>query len=141
MSLIPAFEIGIWNAWIFVIGYLLPPIISILCSRGKATSKRWNVSAPIRHEKILNVISTTIMFAGVIYSIFLPLQLGKAWFFAGLGIFSIALIISLSAAIVRNTCLWSSSAERLFQELFQLFVQERLCREFAVSLSVFEGLR
>jgi protein-S-isoprenylcysteine O-methyltransferase Ste14 len=103
MSLIPAFEIGIWNAWIFVIGYLLPPIISILCSRGKETLKRWNISVPIRHEKLLNVISTAIMFAGVIYSIFLPLQLGRVWFFVGLVFFLIALVISLSAIFISRT--------------------------------------
>ena len=103
MSLIPAFEIGIWNAWIFMIGFLLPPIISILCSKGKTTSKRLNVSVPIKHEKLLNVISTAIFFTGFIYSIFLPLQLGKVWFFMGLVIFLIALVISLSASFIART--------------------------------------
>ena len=99
MSLIPAFELGFWNAWIFMIGFLLPPIISILCSKGKATSKRWAVSVPIKHEKLLNIISTVTLVAGFIYSIFLPLQLGKVWFFMGLVIFLIALVISLSASL------------------------------------------
>ena len=103
MSLIPAFEIGIWNAWIFMIGFLLPPILSTYCSKGKATSKRWNVSVPIRHEKLLNVISTVIMLAGVIYSIFLPLQIGKVWFFIALVIFLIALVISLSGTFISRT--------------------------------------
>ena len=66
MSLVPAFELGLWNAWIFMIGFLLPPILSTYCSKGKATSKRWNVSVPIKHEKLLNVISTVIMLAGVL---------------------------------------------------------------------------
>jgi len=103
MSLIPAFEIGIWNAWIFIIGFLLPPILSILCSKGKATSKKWMVSVPIKHEKLLNVISTVIMVVGFIYSIFLPLRLGKVWFFIGLVIFLIALVISLSATFISRT--------------------------------------
>jgi protein-S-isoprenylcysteine O-methyltransferase Ste14 len=41
--------------------------------------------------------------AGVIYSIFLPLQLGKVWFFIGLVIFLIALVISLSATFISRT--------------------------------------
>lgn len=98
MSLIPAFEIGLWNAWIFMIGFLLPPLISILYGKGKTTSKKWMVSVPIKHEKLLNIISTATMIAGFIYSIFLPLQLGKVWFFIGLVIFLIALVISLSAS-------------------------------------------
>ena len=103
MSLIPTFEIGFWNAWIFMIGFSLPPILSILCSKVKATSKRWTVSVPIKHEKLLNVISTVIMAVGVIYSIFLPLKLGKVWFFMGLVIFLMALVISLSATFIART--------------------------------------
>jgi len=98
MSFIPAFELGLWNAWIFMIGFLLPPILSILFTKSKATSKKWAVSVPIKHEKLLNVISTVIIVAGFIYSIFLPLQLGKVWFFIGSVIFLIALVISLSAS-------------------------------------------
>jgi protein-S-isoprenylcysteine O-methyltransferase Ste14 len=100
ISLIPAFEIGLWNAWIFMIGFLLPPFISILYGKGKATSKKWMVSVPIKHEKLLNIISTVIIVAGFIYSIFLPLQLGKVWFYIGLVIFLIALVISLSATFI-----------------------------------------
>ncbi len=104
MSITPAFELGIWNAWIFMICVFLPPIISIFGSKGKATSKRLAASVPIKHEKLLNVISTVTSVAGFIYSIFLPLQLGKAWFFMGLAIFLIALVISLSATFfVRTT--------------------------------------
>ncbi|GAG66568.1 unnamed protein product [marine sediment metagenome] len=104
MSIKPAFELGIWNAWIFMIWFFLPPIISICGSKGKATSKRLAVSVPIKHEKLLNVISTATFVAGFIYSIFLLLQLGKVWFFMGLVIFLIALVISLSATFfVRTT--------------------------------------
>ena len=104
MSLIPDFELGVWNAWIFIICVYLPPFISILGSKGKTTSKRLNVSVPIKHEKLLNVISTAIGVAGIIYSIFLPLHLGTIWFFAGLVIFLIALVFFLSATFfVRTT--------------------------------------
>ena len=105
MSITPAFELGIWNAWIFMICFYLPSIILILGSKGKTTSKRLAVSVPIKHEKLLNVISTAIMVAGFIYSIFLPLQLGKVWFFIGLVIFLIALVISLSATFISRTTL------------------------------------
>jgi protein-S-isoprenylcysteine O-methyltransferase Ste14 len=104
MSLIPAFELGIWNAWIFMIGFLLPPIISMVYGKGKATSKRWAVSVPIKHETLLNVISTAVMVASFVYSIFLPLQLETVWFFLGVVIFLIALSFSLSASFyVRTT--------------------------------------
>ena len=104
MSLIPAFELGLWNAWIFMICAYLVPFISIFISKDKTKLKRLNVSVPIKHEKLLNVISTAIWIAGIIYSIFLPLQLGTIWFFLGLVIFLIALVFSLSATFfVRTT--------------------------------------
>jgi protein-S-isoprenylcysteine O-methyltransferase Ste14 len=104
MSLIPAFELGVWNAWIFMIWFYLPQIILIFGSKGKTTSKKLAVSVPIKHEILLNAISTAIAFAGFIYSILLPLQLGTVWFFLGLVIFLIALVISLSATFfVRAT--------------------------------------
>jgi len=104
MPLIPNFKIGLWNAWIFMIWFYLPLFISIYGSKGKTTSKRLAVSVPIKHEKLFNVISTATLVARFIYSIFIPLQLGKVWFFMGLLIFLIALVISLSATFfVRTT--------------------------------------
>jgi protein-S-isoprenylcysteine O-methyltransferase Ste14 len=100
MSIIPDLEIGLLNAWIFMIGFLLPPIISILLTKNKDTSKKWAVSVPIKHEKLLNIVSTIIFIIGFIYSFFLPLQLEEVWFFIGLVIFIIALIISLSASFI-----------------------------------------
>ena len=104
MSLIPEFELGLWNAWIFMICGYLVPFILIFGSKGKNTSKRLNVSVPIKHEKLLNIISTAILVAGIIYSIFLPLQLGTIWFFVGSVLFLIALVIFLTAIFfVRTT--------------------------------------
>jgi protein-S-isoprenylcysteine O-methyltransferase Ste14 len=104
MSPVPAFELGLWNAWIFVLCGYFVPFLLMSGSTGKAALKRLNVSVPIQHEKVFNVVSTAIMVAGVIYSIFLPLQLGTLWFFMGFVIFLVALVISLSATFfVRTT--------------------------------------
>jgi protein-S-isoprenylcysteine O-methyltransferase Ste14 len=104
VSLIPEFKLGLWNAWIFMIWYYLPLIIFSLEGKGKTSLSKLMVSVPIRHEKLVNVISTAIVVAGFIYSIFLPLQLGTEWFFTGSVIFLIGLVISLSAAFfVRAT--------------------------------------
>ena len=97
MSLVPEFELGLWNAWIFMISSYLLPMILIFGSTGKTSLKRLNVSVPIQHEKLLNVISTAIWVAGIFYSIFLPLQIGRVWFFMGSIIFLIAVVIFLSA--------------------------------------------
>jgi protein-S-isoprenylcysteine O-methyltransferase Ste14 len=96
MSLIPSFEIGIWNAWIFMIWLIISPILSSIAIKGKEETKRLRASATIKHEKMLNVISMSAVVFGFIYSIFLPLKLNTIWFYIGLIIFLIGLTIDFS---------------------------------------------
>ena len=35
MSLIPAFQIGVWNAWIFMLCSLIPLFLALLASKGR----------------------------------------------------------------------------------------------------------
>ncbi|MFC2056186.1 methyltransferase family protein [Chloroflexota bacterium] len=99
MSLIPAFEIGLWNAWIFTFYILfllfLPTLINKF-NKG-ATRKREifiRMSSDVSRSKAEKVcgffsygfFSWLIFFLLYIYSIFLPLQSGTKWFYIGLPI-------------------------------------------------------
>jgi protein-S-isoprenylcysteine O-methyltransferase Ste14 len=87
MSLIPAFEIGVWNAWIFM-------VIVFLCVFLSQTVK--GVGEKIAHgeeEKKLSIIVGLFSIILSIYSVFLPLKLSTAWFYAGLSIYVLGLII------------------------------------------------
>lgn len=101
MILKPAFEIGIWNAWILqVLFYLSMFIPDILIGKeARKKSKRMSQFPPFKKiEKILAVSSHAIIMPLVfIYSIFLPLKLGTAWLYAGLFIFAVSLVISITA--------------------------------------------
>jgi protein-S-isoprenylcysteine O-methyltransferase Ste14 len=93
MLLIPAFEIGIWNAWIFM-GCSLIPVIFLfmpLVSRGQ---KEKTAFTTYFNKMQKNAFSTTqlIFFILIIYSIFVPLKLGTAWFYAGLPIYLLGLV-------------------------------------------------
>jgi protein-S-isoprenylcysteine O-methyltransferase Ste14 len=104
MSLIPAFEIGVWNAWILqVLSFLILSTPNILMSKEeKERVNRGSESAALsklsKHEKWL-ALSThfVIMPLVFIYSIFLPLKIGTAWLYVGLPIIALALIMSLIA--------------------------------------------
>jgi protein-S-isoprenylcysteine O-methyltransferase Ste14 len=93
MSLIPAFEIGIWNAWIFtiwlVIAFFLVPLNIIPKGREEGSDFTAEFSKTqkyaIRSMHIIYLLS-------IIYSIFVPLKLGTAWFYAGLPIYLLGLI-------------------------------------------------
>ncbi|KPL15736.1 MAG: hypothetical protein AMS26_06805 [Bacteroides sp. SM23_62] len=99
MSLIPAFEIGLWNGWILWALQFASMIIHdlFMSHDAKRRTRRASQFVPFtkKMEKIL-ALSThvIIMPVSIIYSIFLPLKLGTVWFCTGLVIFISALVVS-----------------------------------------------
>jgi protein-S-isoprenylcysteine O-methyltransferase Ste14 len=93
MSLVPAFEIGVWNAWIFMLySYLGPFIIGGLIN--KDALKKAATTSPYRGTlKKIIVPQQVAYICAIIYSIFLPLQLWTTWFFIGLSICLLASIL------------------------------------------------
>ena len=88
MALIPAFEISAWNAWILAVVLLLPAYIPVLTLKNFA-KKMGQGEHYGKIEIFMNVLVIILM----IYSIFLPLKLGTAWFYSGLFIYLLGLII------------------------------------------------
>jgi len=92
MSLIPAFEIGVWNVWIFMlIGLLALPFFFRIAKRRAIPSRDEEFNALSRSNKGLFCSSKLIFFIAAIYSIFLPLKLGTIWFYVGVPITLIGL--------------------------------------------------
>jgi protein-S-isoprenylcysteine O-methyltransferase Ste14 len=93
MSLVPAFEIGIWNVWIFMVSSLIPVIFLFmpLVSRGQKEGTAFTASFSKMQK---NAFSSTqlIFFILIIYSIFVPLKLGTVWFYVGLPVFLMGFI-------------------------------------------------
>jgi len=94
MSLVPAFEIGVWNAWIFVlytlvIVFLLP----VINKSAKETGDITIASVYNRREMIILYSYHIIVFVLLIYSVFLPLKLGTVWFYTGLPVALLGLAI------------------------------------------------
>jgi protein-S-isoprenylcysteine O-methyltransferase Ste14 len=103
MSLIPAFEIGVWNAWILQVLFFLTLIVPnlLMSKEGKERTKKAMESVPFgRTHKIL-AYSThmVIMPFTVLYSIFLPLKIGTVWLYVGLAIFALALAMSVITSV------------------------------------------
>ena len=99
MSLVPAFEIGIWNAWIFMVWLL---ILNLLVMANKNLYRRFGGASdtkPGQAQKVVNVLSTPLWLLSTAYSIFLPLKLGTAWFPAGLVVFLLGLVATAAATI------------------------------------------
>ena len=87
MSLIPAFEVGLWNAWIFMLIVLLTcPFFIRFANRRVIPSQEEEFKAFSKSNKALFCSSKYIIFIAALYSIFLPLKLGTIWFYVGVPI-------------------------------------------------------
>jgi protein-S-isoprenylcysteine O-methyltransferase Ste14 len=104
MSLIPEFELGLWNAWIFWFYFVLQSVPMTLIYRyvwkddwKKAMGRQYTDISPNKTEKRLRYIVYPVMIALIIYSIFLPLKLGTVWFYVGLPIYLLGVIFGIMA--------------------------------------------
>jgi len=102
MSLIPAFEIGVWNAWILMLYFPLHPFIMMFIDKlagvGDISKKMGNVPYNKSEKIIFNSMMVLIVIA-LIYSIFLPLKLGTIWFYVGLPIYCLGLVMLIIAMV------------------------------------------
>lgn len=96
MSIIPAFELGLWNAWIFILPMLFLMIIgNRLIRKRKMASLSEYLSDFSKKEKILVTVSMIPILVSYFYSIFLPLKLGTIWFYIGFAIYLVGISIQI----------------------------------------------
>jgi len=86
MSLIPEFELGLWNAWIFLIPLFIMHIINarVFARRG----------AGGQSGKIPYIVLFLIL---QILPVFLPLKLNTIWFYAGLVFYIVGMTMGFLA--------------------------------------------
>ena len=107
MSLIPAFELGLWNAWILIVLHQggTSILLQLMYSRD-VWKDVWNVWKKDTTDRLLNKTgkrlqySVYIMFiALIVFSIFSPLKLNTVWFYVGLLIYLLGVIIDFMASV------------------------------------------
>jgi protein-S-isoprenylcysteine O-methyltransferase Ste14 len=102
MSWLPAFEPGLWNAWLLMLVFILQFPILFIVDKAVGTGNIWTKMGDVptgKREKRDNLIAMLILFLLIAYSIFLPLKSGTAWFYAGLAIWLVGLVIFLTAIV------------------------------------------
>jgi protein-S-isoprenylcysteine O-methyltransferase Ste14 len=102
MSLIPEFELGLWNAWIItVLGLILSTIPSLInkeVQKKRMGEFKWSELS--KTDKIVIIITHIIIMPfTIIYSFFLPLKLGTVWFYVGLLISILGIIMGFMAGV------------------------------------------
>ena len=130
MSLIPAFELGLWNAWILV---LPMTVISILGSRilGKRGSEE--VSNLTKRVKTANSLYLLILVLLYAYSIFLPLKLNTVWFCAGLFIYLLGVLVVILSLLSFHT---TSADKMVTKGVFRISRNPGYVGDFLVNISI-----
>ncbi len=85
MSVVPEFELGVWNAWILMLAYLSLFIVFGILDRlrGQKGSSRPMTPPLNEKERELDYLSAITFLASLVYSVVLPLDLGTGWLCAG----------------------------------------------------------
>ena len=102
MSLVPAFELGVWNAWIFILPIIIIFYLILPKIFGGKRGSGEEVGL-VKKERILSIIYLPIVFASYVYTIFLPLKLGTIWFYIGLPVYLLDIVIETLAMLSFNT--------------------------------------
>ncbi len=93
MSLIPAFQIGLWNAWIFMLQPVITTVIFLrIAIKKDLPSPDMGTADSSPTERLVICASKLILIPALIYSIFLPLKLGTMWFYIGLPVTLVGII-------------------------------------------------
>jgi len=130
MSLIPAFQIGVWNAWIFMLCSLIPVFFMPLVARGQKEEASFTTEFSKMQKSALLTLHLTYLLL-ILYSISLPLKLGTAWFYVGLPVFLLGLIpyiivsvnfITTSSDKPATTGIYRYSRHPLYLTPFLIFI-------------------
>ena len=130
MSLVPAFELGLWNAWIFMLPLIIISIFGVRIFGKRASGEN---SGLTRREKICFACMHLIVIASYAYSIFLPLKLGTAWFYIGLLIYLPGMLIVIIAILNFAT---TSLDKPVTQGIYRFSRNPMYVGEFLINISV-----
>jgi len=98
MQIMPAFELGLLNAWILVVPMLLVLFSDMRATAVRESGKAGDFQLTRRENIIMNVIFLPMVISWV-YAVFLPLQLGTAWLISGLVIYLFGIVFTLTAIL------------------------------------------
>jgi len=111
MSWIPAFDIGVWNAWWFMIIYPLQWLAVIVVPRhiAERTSHAPEIIQS-RQDTIMAWLTQGLWVGATLYSIFVPFQTGTPWLWVGLAFF----LAGMGFLVLATLCVAGTPAGKPF---------------------------
>ena len=98
MSLVPAFELGLWNAWILVIPMLIIFFSDVKVTAARESEEQGDFQLTRKEKRIINAVLLP-MVVSFIYAVFLPLQIGTTWLISGLTFYVLGIFFTIVAVL------------------------------------------
>jgi protein-S-isoprenylcysteine O-methyltransferase Ste14 len=98
LTLIPAFELGLCNAWILIIPILVISLSDMRVTASRESGKAGDFQLTKKEKRIINAVFLPMVVSWV-YAVFLPLQLGIVWLYSGLIVYLFGMVFT-SVAIL-----------------------------------------
>jgi protein-S-isoprenylcysteine O-methyltransferase Ste14 len=98
MSTVPAFELGLWNAWILVIPMLITFFFDVRVSAARESGESGDFQLTRKEKRIMNAVFLP-MVVSFVYAVFLPLRLGTAWLISGLLFYLFGMVLTIVAVL------------------------------------------
>lgn len=103
MTLVPDFELGLWNAWIIMVTFYVASFLPFFVAGKKADARMQGEpsfgEAGVGARVGTIVTHVVLMPLTLIYSFFVPLQQGNWWLYSGLIVSAVAIVMALAASI------------------------------------------
>jgi protein-S-isoprenylcysteine O-methyltransferase Ste14 len=103
MSIVPIFEIGIWNAWILIVVLFAAANIPLAIKNEKSENRMEGEPTGSEQKQVTKIVTVIthviIMPFTLIISIFTPLMVGTWWLYAGLLIYLLGIVFVLTSSI------------------------------------------
>jgi len=94
MSLIPEFELGLWNAWVLVIPMLITFFFDVRVTAARESGKSGDFKLTKKENIIMNAVFLP-MIVSFVYAVFLPIQLDTIWLYSGLVVFLFGMVFTI----------------------------------------------
>ena len=98
MSFIPAFELGLWNAWILVIPILIISFSDMRVTAARESGTEGDFQLTKKENRLTYAVFLPMLVSWV-YAVFLPLQLGTIWLYSGLIVCLFGMVFTIAAIL------------------------------------------
>ena len=100
MPLIPEFGIGLWNGWILSAIFIVVNYLMMFITPKENTKEVMDQVKQAKGKDKLVVVFSYVPYIGIMfYSIFVSLKFGTVWFYVGLTMFTLGMIVLTVAEV------------------------------------------